>query len=117
MAMSSARATARTSYSYLLSAIGYPRLALSLEKRIRIDRLAAPPLVLGTELEDREVQVRRVRRRVARRADVADHLSLLDGVAFVQAARVALEMRVVVRARAGRIELVDRVAAVLADEQ
>ena len=44
------------------------------EDRIGIDRGPLPPLLLVGQLEDREVQVRRVARRVAGGADVADHL-------------------------------------------
>jgi len=37
----------------------------SLEHQIRVDGPAAPPLACGIQLGDREMQVRRVRRRVA----------------------------------------------------
>src|SRR2546430_10691447 len=47
-----------------------------------IDRLALPPFLRRRNDTHCEVQMRRVRRRVAGRADVADHVSALDVIAF-----------------------------------
>jgi hypothetical protein len=69
------------------------------------------------ELENSEVQVRCIRRRVARRTDVADHLSLRDAISVVQVRRVAFEMRVVVAETLRRIELINRQPTGLAGEQ
>src|SRR4051812_43767552 len=44
-----------------------------LQRRIRVDRHALPPALLRPQPEDREVQVRRVRRRVAGAAHITDH--------------------------------------------
>src|SRR5262245_13497557 len=88
-----------------------PSVRLPTEHQIRIDRFAMPPPFLGTELEDRKVQVRRSRRRVAARADVADHVAGRDAAAFTETVRVAFQVRVVVREASVRIELIDRVAA------
>src|SRR5512133_1149813 len=79
-----------------------------------VERGAAPPLALGAEPEDREVQVRRLRRRVAGAAHVADHLALAHGVAFGEAVRIALQVRVVIGVARLRIELVDGESAGLA---
>src|SRR5262249_11895111 len=132
-AMRSARGASRIdSKCYQLSAISgqpstpvclkadtttLPRSAMTSKNEVGIDGPAAPPLTLGAELEDREVQMRRAGRRVARGADVTDHLALFDRVAFVQVVGVTLQVRVVVTEPPTRIELVDRVAAGLADEQ
>jgi hypothetical protein len=61
----------------------------------------------AVSLKHREVQVRRVRRRVARCAHVAEMLAARHHRAFRETRRVSLEVRVVVDVRFGRIELVD----------
>jgi len=73
--------------------------------------------VVIVELEDAEVQMRRAWRRVARRPDIADDVALRNRLAIVQAVGVPLEVGVVVRELVRRIELIDRVAAGLADEE
>jgi len=52
-------------------------------------------------IEYGEVLMRRIERRVARRADMADHVALGDVLAVVQAVRVALEVCVVVGSQSG----------------
>src|SRR6186997_606350 len=52
--------------------------SLVFKYEIRIDRLSLPPSLGVSELEDRKVQVRRVGRRVAGGADVADDVALRD---------------------------------------
>src|SRR5215217_8204721 len=75
--------------------------------QVRVDRLSLPPSLGVGELEDREMQMRRVRRRVAGRADVADDLALGDLLAVGKPLRVPLQVRVVVAELAAGIELVD----------
>src|SRR5690606_10581045 len=70
------------------------------EQRPGIDRAALPPLALGTELEDREVQVRRRRVGVPGAPHVTDHLAPPQRLAFRDPFRVAREVRVVVRVAA-----------------
>src|SRR5262245_3326880 len=45
------------------------------QHQVRVDRPTAPPLALGLELEDGEVQMRCVRRGIARGPDVADDVA------------------------------------------
>src|SRR5438477_9835715 len=87
------------------------------EEREWIDGLAGPPALVEAEAEHGEMKVRRVLGRVARRADVADHLATLHLRAFDQTRRVVVEMRVVVGEMIGGIELVDRDAAERAVEE
>ena len=63
------------------------------------------------------MQVRRVRRRVAGRADVPDDIAAFDALALAKTVRVPFEMRVVIADRAGRIELIHGIPAGLAVEQ
>src|SRR5262249_60600315 len=44
------------------------------EHDVRIDRRALPPALVGPQLEDREMKMRRVRRRVTSRPDIPEHL-------------------------------------------
>ena len=81
------------------------------EEEVRIDCLPFPPLLVGVQLEHREMQMRRIRRRVACRADVADHVALRDRQAFLHAVGIPLQVRVVITEAPGRIELVDRESA------
>ena len=74
---------------------------------VGVECAARPPLVIVADFEDGEMEVRRVRRRVSGRADIAEDLALLDDLAFVQSLGVPLEVRVVVAEAAGGIELVD----------
>src|ERR1043165_3975582 len=78
------------------------------EDRVGVDRLALPPLLRRRQDLDREVEMRRVRRRVAGRADVAEDVAAMDFEPFADARRVAVEMRVVVAALRGPIEFVQR---------
>ena len=55
--------------------------------------------------------------RVAARADVADDVTALDGLPLAQSVGVPIEVRVVVRVRRRRIEVVDRDAAGDAHEE
>jgi hypothetical protein len=71
---------------------------------------------IGVQLEDGKMQVRRVHRRIAGRAGVANQLALGDGLSFSDPVGIALEMVVVAEPAVG-IELVDGVAAGFADEQ
>src|SRR5207244_6223609 len=64
-----------------------------------------------------EVQVRGVRRRIARRADVSDDLTARYMLPFVETARITLEVRVVVAETLGGIELVDRQSTGFTREQ
>src|SRR5213075_1145509 len=66
------------------------------QQRIRIDIAPFPPPLVGIETNDGEMQMRRVFRRVAGRADIAEKIAAMDRLAFVQASGVAVEMRVVV---------------------
>src|SRR5688572_30150858 len=74
-------------------------------------------MLVRRELEDRKVQVRRIWRRVAGRADVTDDLPACDGRPFHQSGRIARQVRIVVGVGVGRVELVDGDAARLAQEQ
>src|SRR5690606_8113931 len=87
------------------------------EERIRVDRGALPPALLRPEGEDPEVQVRRVIAGVAGAADVTDHLPLSQPVALGQPRGVAVEVSVVVRVTAARLELVDRQSTPVAGEK
>ena len=87
-----------------------------LQHQVRVDRRAIPPSRLGVELEDREVQVRRLA-GVAGGADVADDVAAPDGLALAQSGDVPIEVRVVVGERRRRIEEVDRDAAGDAQEE
>src|SRR6185436_11679921 len=81
------------------------------------DRGSLPPFLFVGHPEDREMQVRRVARRVAGGADETNHVAALDRRAFLQAFRVALEMRVVVDEGHRRVVLIDRDASRVAQEQ
>src|SRR5690242_15920498 len=70
-----------------------------------------------SELEDREMEMRGVRRRVARGADIPDHVSTFDRGTIAQTRFVVVEVSIVVTVAAGRIVLVDGVPALLALEQ
>jgi hypothetical protein len=87
------------------------------EHEVGIDRRTLPPELGGRELEDREVQVRRVRRRVAGRADITQDVRARNELPVADAFRVTFQVRVVVAEAPARIELVDRVAAGLAEKQ
>ena len=50
------------------------------EHQVGIDRRTLPPVLGGCELEDGEVQVRCVRRRVAGRADVTQDVRSRDAL-------------------------------------
>ena len=84
---------------------------------IGIDGRALPPAFLGPEHEDRKMQVRGRRARVARAAHVADHVAALDLASLGEALCVLVQVGVVVGEFFARIELVDREAAGLAREQ
>ena len=84
---------------------------------IRIERASVPPPAVVAELEHREVKVGRVRRRVAGGPDIPDDLALRHRIAFAQPGRVPFEVGVVVAEPSGRIELIDGVAALFADEE
>src|SRR5438309_1830443 len=77
------------------------------EQRVGVDRRAPPPLLLGAELEDREMQVRRFDGGVAGAADIADRVAGLQGLALAQGFGIAVEVGVVVGVAAGEVELVD----------
>src|SRR5688500_19808719 len=87
------------------------------EDTVRVEGGAPPPLLVIAHLEDREVKVRRVARRVASRADVADHLSAVEGVLCLEPRRVTFEVRVVVDVAVGRVVLIESDTARLAQEQ
>src|SRR5215467_8095082 len=87
------------------------------ENVVGIDGSALPPVLLRRQPEDGEVQVRGLLWGVARSPNVSNDLAAVDRLAFLQAVRVALEMGVVVRVVVSGIELVNRVAASLAEEQ
>ena len=69
------------------------------------------------EAEDREVQVRRVLRRVAGGPHVADDLAGGDLRAFLQSVGVAIQMRVVVAEPSAAVVLIHGDAAAVTDEQ
>src|SRR5262245_21800415 len=93
------------------------RTILLVEDLVRIECFALPPAAAVVELEDAEMQVRRVWRGISGGADVADDVPFRYRFAVVQSVGVAFEVRVVVLQPAGRIDLVDRVASKLAHEQ
>src|SRR5262245_42098271 len=61
-------------------------------ERERVDRRALPPLLAGRQLEDGEVQVRRILRGVAGSPHIADDVAAADRVTFAQVVDVAVEM-------------------------
>src|SRR5690606_19334748 len=77
------------------------------QQGIRIDRRAFPPALLRAEQENREMQVWRTVGGIAGTAHIADHLALLHLVALLQPGGIAVQVGVVVRVAAGRVELVD----------
>jgi hypothetical protein len=83
---------------------------------IRIDRLALPPALVEPELEDREMELRRVRQRIACSADVSDHIAARDRHPFADLLCVMIQVRVVETVRAVTIEFVDSQSALPADE-
>src|SRR5690606_31349516 len=93
-----------------------PRLTAG-EQRVGVDRGALPPALLGSQFEDREVQVRGVVAGIPGAPDMADHLALLHRIALLRPRRVAVQVGVVVGVAAGGVELVDRQPAGLAVEQ
>src|SRR5688572_27275586 len=78
---------------------------------IWIDGLAIPPFPVTRPEHDLEMQVRHILGRIARRADVAQRVALLDLLTGVQAVVIALEMRVVVHELLIAIRRIDRDAA------
>jgi hypothetical protein len=68
-------------------------------------------MLVSTEAEDREVQMRGLRRRVAARADVAKRIAASDESAFAKVWRIAIEVSVVVREALFEVELIDRQAS------
>src|SRR5690606_24022866 len=87
------------------------------QQRIRIDRGALPPTLLGAELEDREVQVRGVVAGIAGAPYVADDVAARDRLALREPGSVGVEMGVVIGVLAARVELVDGQPAGIAGEQ
>ena len=52
------------------------------QQGIGIDRRSYPPLLLRTKAKDRQVQVRRIRRGVAGRANIAKNITFMYGHSF-----------------------------------
>jgi hypothetical protein len=74
---------------------------------IRIDRSALPPTLVEAELEDREMKLRRVRRRIAGGADESDHIAAPDRYSFADFICVMIQMGVVKAVVALAIEFVN----------
>src|SRR5690348_16652448 len=85
----------------------YPATQL-LQNGVRIDRFAFPPLAFRAKAKDGEVEMRGVGRGVSGAAHVANDVAAPHLLPLVQIRGVSVEMRVVVRERFGRIELVNR---------
>src|SRR5262249_57851293 len=93
---------------------GQSRLAQDL---VRIDRRAFPPVFLRRHPENGEMEVRRRLCGVAGSAYETNGLAPVHDVPFLQAVGIPLEVRVIVGVLVARIELIDGVAARLAEEQ
>src|SRR3954469_15251563 len=88
-----------------------------LKYRVGIDRLTLPPLALGCQPENREVEMRCVRRRVSGAADIADNVTSMHSLALPQSVGVAIEVGIVEAEGAGGVELIDGEPPVPAGEQ
>src|SRR4051812_2676326 len=91
--------------------------AWSAQHVVGVDGGALPPVPGGGQPKNREVQVGRIFRGVARGPDKPDHLAFLDLVPLLQAVGISLQVGVIVGVPSAGVELVNRVAAGLADEQ
>jgi len=85
--------------------------------RERFDRRSYPPLLLRTKAKDTRMQVRRIRRGVAGRANIAQNVAFMNRLSVTDSWCVAIQVGVVVAVGLRRIELVDGVAAKTAVEQ
>src|SRR3954468_19406046 len=93
---------------------GWKRLS---EDIVRIDGSALPPVLVGRQFEDGEMEVRGVFGGISGGSDVADDLPLFDRVALAQPVSVSLEVGIVIAVSFAGIELVDRRPAGLAFEE
>src|SRR5262245_64681442 len=74
---------------------------------VGVDGSAFPPVLRRREFEDGKVQMGRVFRGIARRADVTNNLALLDLIALFQASGIPFEVGVVVAVLSSRVELIN----------
>src|SRR5437899_12990830 len=87
------------------------------ENWIRIDGRSLPPALFRPELENSKVQVRSVCGRVAGGSYVSDNVTLLYCRTLANAFGVPIEVSVVVRIPLGGVELINGIAAGLAQKQ
>jgi hypothetical protein len=87
------------------------RGVLEEKERIRVDRFAVPVLPVRRHAHDLEVQVRRVLRRVPRRADEAEGVAPRNRHPLHESRLVRVEMRIVIHHASERVGRVHRVPA------
>src|SRR5215468_9440020 len=85
--------------------------------RVRVDRDPLPPTLVLSETCDREMEVRRVGRRISRSPHVADPIPALDDLSLAKSIGITVEMSVVVAVLRGAVELVDRQTTLDAREE
>src|SRR5450756_1164999 len=87
-----------------------------LEQGQRVHSRPLPPMFLGTELKDREVQVWRIPGRIAGGPDVTQHIAFAQQHPLFQSQTIAIQVRIVVAPGSGIVELVHRQTSRLAGE-